>query len=75
LRDDAGTGYSIDEDGKLSVPDGAALQMTVPTELIPHCPKCGEPQTMNLRSDNTFVEDEGWHFAAERSENFCGQDV
>ena len=40
--------------------------MRVPTELVPHCPYCGKPMTMNLRADNTFVQDEGWHQAAER---------
>ena len=44
--------------------------MKVPTELLPTCPHCGKPLTMNLRSDNKFVEDEGWHKAAERYENF-----
>ena len=44
--------------------------MKVPTELLPVCPRCGKPLTMNLRSDNKFVEDEGWHRAAERYENF-----
>ena len=44
--------------------------MRAPTELIPHCPHCGKPMTMNLRCDNTFVQDEGWHQAAERYENF-----
>ena len=44
--------------------------MRVPTELISHCPHCGKPMTMNLRCDNTFVQDEGWHRAAERYENF-----
>ncbi len=44
--------------------------MKIPTELIPKCPKCGKPLTMNLRSDDKFVEDEGWHRAAERYENF-----
>ena len=44
--------------------------MKVPTELLPVCPHCGKPLTMNLRSDNKFVEDEGWHIAAERYGNF-----
>ena len=44
--------------------------MRIPTELIPVCPHCGKPMTMNLRSDDKFVEDEGWHAAAERYENF-----
>ena len=44
--------------------------MKVPTELLPACPHCGKPLTMNLRSDNKFVEDKGWHRAAERYENF-----
>ena len=44
--------------------------MRVPSELLPVCPRCGKPVTMNLRSDNRFVEDEGWHRAAERYEDF-----
>ena len=44
--------------------------MKIPTELLPTCPRCGKPMTMNLRCDNTFAEDEGWHRAAERYENF-----
>ena len=44
--------------------------MRIPTELVPRCPVCGKPMTMNLRSDNTFVEDEGWHRAAERYDDF-----
>ena len=52
--------------------------MKIPTELLPVCPHCGKPLTMNLRSDDKFVEDEGWHRAAERYENFlrtraCGK--
>lgn len=42
----------------------SALQ--VPSDLIPYCPKCGKPMSMNLRCDGTFVEDEGWHQAMER---------
>ena len=44
--------------------------MKIPAELIPKCPKCGKPMKMNLRSDDKFVEDEGWHRAAERYDNF-----
>ena len=44
--------------------------MKIPSELLPVCPHCGKPMTMNLRSDDTFVEDEGWHRAAERYEDF-----
>ena len=44
--------------------------MKIPTELLPVCPHCGKPLTMNLRSDDKFVEDEGWHRAAERYESF-----
>ena len=44
--------------------------MKIPSELLPVCPHCGKPLTMNLRSDNKFVEDKGWHRAAERYENF-----
>lgn len=55
-------------DGKL-VKEGN-IEMEVPTELIPYCPKCGKPMTMNLRADDTFVEDEGWHQAAKRYKTF-----
>ena len=44
--------------------------MKIPTELLPVCPHCGKPLTMNLRSDDTFVEDEGWHAAAARYSEF-----
>lgn len=45
-------------------------EMKIPSELIPKCPKCGRPLTMNLRSDDRFVEDEGWLRAAGRYEDF-----
>ena len=44
--------------------------MRIPSELIPCCPVCGAPMAMNLRADNTFVEDDGWHLAAQRYETF-----
>lgn len=45
-------------------------EMRVPSELIPRCPRCGKPMTMNLRCDDTFVQDEGWYAAARRYEDF-----
>ena len=63
-------GWKIEENNELLRPEDDTLKMTVPTELLPVCPVCGKPLTMNLRSDERFVEDEGWHQAAERYENF-----
>ena len=63
-------GWVIGEDNELVLPKGTLLKMAVPTELLPVCPVCGKPLTMNLRSDDKFVEDEGWHRAAERYESF-----
>ncbi|MBR6208671.1 MAG: Sir2 silent information regulator family NAD-dependent deacetylase [Oscillospiraceae bacterium] len=63
-------GFAIEEDGTLTVPEGVTLKMTVPTELVPCCPVCGEPMSMNLRADDTFVEDEGWHTASQRYSDF-----
>jgi NAD-dependent SIR2 family protein deacetylase len=44
--------------------------MRIPTSLLPACPVCGKPMTMNLRADARFVEDEGWHTAARRYDAF-----
>lgn len=44
--------------------------MLVPSHLVPHCPICGAPMSMNLRADSTFVEDEDWHIAADRYQDF-----
>lgn len=44
--------------------------MRIPAEIIPKCPKCGKPLTMNLRADDKFVQDDGWYKAAERYDNF-----
>ncbi len=44
--------------------------MKIPTELVPRCPRCGRPMTMNLRCDDTFVQDEGWYQAADRYADF-----
>lgn len=44
--------------------------LRVPAELVPYCPVCGKPMTMNLRCDDTFVQDEGWYAARSRYEDF-----
>lgn len=44
--------------------------MRIPSGLVPYCPVCGAPVSMNLRIDNTFVEDYGWHLAASRYQDF-----
>ena len=66
----AAQGFAFAKDGDLYVPDGIKLKMEVPSELIPYCPHCHKPMSMNLRADDTFVEDAGWHHAAERYEEF-----
>ena len=62
-------GFEI-RNGELIKPEGIVLKMAVPSEFVPKCPKCGRPMSMNLRSDNTFVQDEGWDEAAKRYERF-----
>ena len=44
--------------------------MKIPRDLVPHCPRCGKPLTMNLRADDTFVQDEGWYQASRRYSRF-----
>lgn len=63
-------GFTIGENSELIQPENGKLLMRVPTELVPHCPVCGKPMTMNLRADNTFVEDDGWHAASEHYSEF-----
>ena len=63
-------GWSIGSDNSLTLSERDALKMSVPKEVLPVCPVCGRPLTMNLRSDDKFVEDEGWRKAADRYETF-----
>ncbi len=44
--------------------------MKIPTRLIPRCPVCGEVMNVNLRCDDSFVQDEGWYQAYDRYETF-----
>ena len=57
-------GFRIGAHGELVLPEGREAAMSVPTDLLPKCPNCGRPLTLNLRSDDRFVEDEGWKNAA-----------
>ena len=57
-------GFVKDADGKYQVPESGEIAMRIPTELIPNCPDDGSAVTMNLRSDDKFVEDAGWHKAS-----------
>ena len=66
----AAQGFAFAKDGDLYVPDGIKPKMEVPSELIPYCPHCHKPMSMNLRADDTFVEDTGWHHSAEQYEGF-----
>lgn len=59
-------------DNEAAVRAMAASQrgLRVPAALLPRCPVCGGPMTMNLRCDERFVQDEGWYAAAGRCEAF-----
>lgn len=42
----------------------------IPESMVPRCPVCGGEMEVNLRKDGFFIEDEKWHQAAERYEQF-----
>ena len=62
--------FTPDENGVFQVPKDRLITMRVPHEMIPVCPDDGGPVSMNLRVDDTFVEDAGWHAAARRYAEF-----
>ncbi|MBQ6922349.1 MAG: hypothetical protein IJQ66_04600 [Clostridia bacterium] len=66
-------GFIRDENGEFTVPKDKKLAMRIPTEMIPRCPITNGAVTMNLRSDDTFVEDDGWHDANKRYVEFLGE--
>ena len=63
-------GLEIGERHELILPETKKAAMAVPSGLLPVCPNCGRPLTMNLRSDDRFVEDAGWHQAAAEYEKW-----
>lgn len=48
----------------------AVKDCLVPSYMVPKCPVCGGPMTMNLRCDQYFVEDEKWNIAADYFDKF-----
>ena len=69
----AAQGFVRDGKGTFTVPEDKKISMRIHTELIPRCPITNGTVTMNLRSDDTFVEDEGWHEASRRYAEFVGE--
>ena len=63
-------GFVRDNAGIFQLPEGKTLKMSIPTELIPICPDDGLPMTMNLRTDESFVEDTGWKMVVKRYQDF-----
>ena len=63
-------GFVRDNWGIFQLPEDKKVKMSIPTELIPICPDDGLPMTMNLRTDESFVEDTGWKMAVKRYQDF-----
>ena len=66
-------GFVRDADGVFQPPADGTLLMRIPSELIPKCPDDGSDVVMNLRSDDSFVEDEGWHAASAAYMDFLNE--
>lgn len=57
-------GFVKDGCGMFQVPRNRKIAMRIPTALLPKCPDDGSDMTVNLRSDDSFVEDDGWRRAS-----------
>ena len=66
-------GFVKDDTGTFQVPQDKNISMQIHTDLIPKCPDDGSDMTMNLRSDNSFVEDDGWKKASENYSKFLAK--
>ena len=53
--------------------DQARKNCQIPTYMVPKCPICGGPMTMNLRCDQYFVQDEAWYQAEKRFGDFLNE--
>ncbi len=63
-------GFVRDKNGVFEIPENGELRMRILSSLVPKCPDDGSDVTMNLRADDSFVEDEGWHRASAAYANF-----
>ena len=66
----AAQGFVRDENGVFQVPQDRRIALRIPAELIPRCPDDGSSVRMNLRSDDSFLEDSGWHRASAAYSDF-----
>ena len=62
-------GFVKDGSGTYGIPE-SGVAMRIDSDLIPICPDDGMPMTLNLRSDDTFVEDDGWRAASARYSDY-----
>ncbi|MBP3201699.1 MAG: hypothetical protein J6M39_08645 [Lachnospiraceae bacterium] len=66
-------GFVKNEKGIYDILDEKKISMSIPSELIPVCPDDGSDMTMNLRADDSFVEDDGWIEASIRYNDFVNK--
>ena len=62
-------GFVKNADGVFEMPE-SGVSMKISTELIPKHPDDGSDVKMNLRADDSFVENEGWHAASAAYSDF-----
>ena len=53
--------------------DNIDEELKIPGDMVPYCPKCGEPLDTNLRKDSYFVEDVYWHKQKEAYQKFLNE--
>lgn len=66
-------GFVKNSDGDFELPKNGKITIRIPSSLIPVCKDDNYPVTMNLRIDDSFVEDEGWQIASERYYDFLNE--
>ena len=65
-------GFIRNDKNEFIVPVNKDILMEIPTELIPKTQE-GDDVITNLRADDTFVEDGGWHNASSNYADFIGR--